>query len=164
MALIRELKLIARGGRRLGAFKRARQKGMSVEDARAYSDQLCPPTADDIAYEDGLRSSKGVWVAARYSVGLSRTARRSETGVSGFPWFSALSLLYPIGATIYIATRTPAPPIMIAGYGLANFGYLLFAAGVFTGTFGVFGLKKRWQILMLAVVCFAIGTLLSNID
>jgi hypothetical protein len=31
---------------------------------------------------------------------------------------------------------------MIAGYGLANLGYLLFAAGIFTGTFGVFGLRR----------------------
>lgn len=84
-------------------------------------------------------------------------------GTAGFPWISALSLLYPISATIRIATSTPAPPIMIAGYGLANLGYLLFAAGIFTGTFGVFGLKRRWQVLALAAICFAIGTLLSSI-
>ncbi len=87
-----------------------------------------------------------------------------ETGTLGFPWISALSLLYPIIATIYIATGTPAPPIMIAGYGLANLGYLLFAAGIFTGTFGVFGLKRRWQVLALAAICFAIGTLLTNLS
>lgn len=83
---------------------------------------------------------------------------------SGFPWISALTLVYPVSATIYIATGTPAPPVMIAGYGLANLGYLLCAAGIFTGTFLVFGLKKRWQVLVLAGICFVVGTLLTNMS
>lgn len=86
-----------------------------------------------------------------------------KTSTLGFPWISALSLLYPISATIYIAKSTPAPPIMIAGYGLGNLGYLLFAAGIFSGTFSAFGLKRRWQVLALAAICLAIGTLLSSI-
>lgn len=143
-SLFKELRLKFRASKRLGAFSRACKQGMSIEEARAYSDQLYPPTAEDIAYEDGLR--------------------QNETGGSVFPWFSTLSLLYPISATIYIATGTPAPPVTIAGYGLANLGYLLFAAGIFTGTFGVFGMKKRWHVFMLAVACFTIGTLLSNMN
>lgn len=84
-------------------------------------------------------------------------------GTSAFPWVSALTLVYPISATIYIATSTPAPPVMIVGYGLANLGYLLCAAGIFTGTFLVFGLKKRWLVLVLAAICFGIGTVLSSL-
>jgi hypothetical protein len=117
---------------------------MSVEEARAYSDQLYPPTADDITYEE--------------------RQRHTDEGRSAFPWLSALSLIYPISATIYIATRTPAPTVVIAGYGLANLGYLLFAAGIFAGRFGVLGLKRRWQVIFIAIVCFALGTILSSIS
>jgi hypothetical protein len=114
-------------------------RGMSIEEARNYSDNLYPPTPDDIAYEQKLRQG------------------------AGFPWPSALSLLYPFGALIYIATRTPAPITMIVGYGLANLAYLLFAAGILAGKFGVFGLQKRWHILIVAAICFCLGTFLSNI-
>jgi hypothetical protein len=82
---------------------------------------------------------------------------------TGFPWTSALTLLYPISATIYAAADYPATPVMIAGYGLANLGYLLFAAGIFAGTFRVFGLKKRWKVLVLGATCVVVGTVLSSI-
>jgi len=81
-----------------------------------------------------------------------------------FPWVSASSLLYPVGATVYIATQTPASPSMIMGYGLVNLGYLLFGAGIVKGTFRIFGLKKRWQVFVVAVIVFLIGTVLSNIS
>ena len=81
----------------------------------------------------------------------------------GFPWASATGLLYPIGATIYIVSATPAGPAMVTGYGLANLGYLLFAAGVFGGTFRIFGLRKRTQVFGAAVLSFVLGTLLSNV-
>lgn len=83
--------------------------------------------------------------------------------VVGFPWPSAAGLLYPIGATIYIAAATPAGPAMVTGYGLANLGYLLFAAGVFGGTFLIFGLRNRWQVFGAAVVSFTLGTVLSDV-
>lgn len=81
----------------------------------------------------------------------------------GFPWPSTLALAYPIAATVYIASRTPAGPAMVVGYGLANLGYLLFAAGIWAGTFRVLGLKKRWQVLVSAIAAFVVGTALSNI-
>jgi hypothetical protein len=80
-----------------------------------------------------------------------------------FPWVSAISLLYPLGAGVYIATRTPASTPMIVGYCLANLGYLLIGAGIIKGTFRIFGLKKRWHVLAAGAIAFLIGTLLSNI-
>ena len=79
-----------------------------------------------------------------------------------FPWPSAVALLYPVGAMAYIATSTPAELPMVIGYGIANLGYLLFAAGLFAGTFRVLGLKSRWQTIGAAILSFAIGTVLSN--
>jgi len=49
------------------------------------------------------------------------------------------------------------------GYGLANLAYLLFVVGILAGKFGVFGLRKRWHVLMVAAICFCLGTFLSNI-
>lgn len=80
-----------------------------------------------------------------------------------FPWASAICLLYPIGAGVYIATQTPTNPPMIVGYGIANLGYLLVAAGIFKGSFRIFGLKKRWQVLVAGVMAFLVGTFLSSI-
>jgi hypothetical protein len=76
---------------------------------------------------------------------------------------SAISLLYPIGAGVYIGTQTPASTPMMVGYCLANLGYLLIGAGIMKGTFRVFGLKKRWHVLAAGAIAFLIGTLLSNI-
>lgn len=78
-----------------------------------------------------------------------------------FPWPSALALLYPIIATIYLAS-TPAPLVACIGYGLANLGYVLFAAGVISGKFRIFRLGKRWQVFVFALGCFILGTVLSN--
>lgn len=144
MGPLKELRLRIRAAKRIGAFSRACEQGMSVEQARAYSDQLYPPTAEDIEHESQLRQGK--------------------TAAAEFPWFSALSLLYPITAMAYIATWTPATPTIVVGYGAANFAYLLLVAGIFTGTFRVFGLRKRWQVFALAVGCFVLGTYLSNIS
>ena len=131
MALFRDARLTHRAIKRLGAFKRARGQGMSVADAGSYSDRMCPPTAEDLAFEKRMSAGRV------------------------FPWVSAIALLYPIAAMIFLTVRTPASSIMIAGYGLANLGYLLFAAGILAGTFRVLGLKKRWHVLALAIVCLA---------
>jgi hypothetical protein len=86
-----------------------------------------------------------------------------EIKFSTFPWISAIFLLYPIGAAVYIATQTPARAPMIVGYGIANLGYLLVGAGIVKGTYRIFGLKKRWQVLLAGVIASLIGTFLSNI-
>lgn len=41
---------------------------------------------------------------------------------------------------------------MVVGYGLANLGYLLFAAGIWKGSVRILGLKNRWHVLGSAVV------------
>lgn len=53
----KELKLKMRAAKRVGAFTRAREQGMSPQQARAYSDNLYPPTAEDLEYEQKLRFS-----------------------------------------------------------------------------------------------------------
>jgi hypothetical protein len=82
---------------------------------------------------------------------------------SNFPWASAVCLLYPIGAVVYIATQTPSRAPIIVGYGLTNLGYLLVSAGILKGTFRIFGLKKRRHVLVAGAISFLIGTFLSNI-
>ncbi len=89
---------------------------------------------------------------------------REFMGIKGsaFPWISAISLLYPIGAGVYISTLTPARTPMIEGYCLANLGYLLVGSGIIKGTFNIFGLKKRWQVFVAGALVFLVGTFLSN--
>ncbi|BAS26751.1 hypothetical protein [Limnochorda pilosa] len=82
---------------------------------------------------------------------------------AAFPWPSALALLYPVGAAIYIATTTPAGSTMVIGYGIANLGYLLFAAGILGGSFRILGLRNRWQVFGAAVISFVAGSMLSNV-
>lgn len=89
--------------------------------------------------------------------------KRAEESPQAFPWPSAVSLLYPIAATLYAAS-TPSTLLMIAGYGLCNLGYLLCAAGLLRGTFRIFGLTQRWQVLTLAATSFVLGMMLSNLD
>jgi hypothetical protein len=55
MNVFKKIWLKLRMSRRVGAFMRAREQGMSIEDARAYSDGLYPPTPDEAAYEESLR-------------------------------------------------------------------------------------------------------------
>ncbi len=80
-----------------------------------------------------------------------------------FPWPSALGLLYPIAAIVYVGTATSAGTATVVGYGIANLGYLLFVAGVVGGTFQILGLNNRWQVCAAAVAAFLLGTLLSNV-
>lgn len=90
---------------------------------------------------------------------------REFMGIAGrkFPWQSAVCLLYPVGATIYLGSATLAGAAAVIGYGISNLGYLLFAAGIFTGTFRVLGLKTRWQVFGVAIVSFLLGTVLLNV-
>jgi hypothetical protein len=80
-------------------------------------------------------------------------------------WLSTLSLLYPVNVMVHIATtKTPATLSLVLGYGLSNLGCLLAAAGIFRGTFRIFGLKKRLHVFVAAIIFFLIGTLFSYIS
>ncbi len=90
-------------------------------------------------------------------------------GISlGRPWLSGLALLYPALAALSfyvnaIAAGDPAPLLNGFGYGLANLGYVLLVSGVFAGTFAVFGLRERKNVLVLAAVVWLAGSVLSNL-
>lgn len=80
----------------------------------------------------------------------------------GFPYPSLLALLYPALAILFMA-KTPAPPILILGYGFANLGYLLGTASIIPGHFRILGLDDRIPTLIAAVVFLVIGFVLSNV-
>lgn len=90
---------------------------------------------------------------------------REFMGISrgSFPWPSAVGLLSPIVATTFLAIATPAGAALLVGYFISQLGYLLFAAGVFGGTFRILGLKNRWQVIGAAVVSLLIGTVIVNV-
>ena len=140
MSTFGNFRLQLRAAQRLGAFSRASKQGMSPDEARAYSDKLYPPTTEDLAYETLLRKGEA----------------------PPLPVASALSLLYPLAAAIYIA-QTPASGAQVTGYILANLSYVLFVAGLIKGTFWVFGLKKRMHVLGCGAIIFVIGMALSNV-
>ena len=74
---------------------------------------------------------------------------------------STISLLYPIVAMIYIATKIPEVPVIL-GYGLFQLGFVMFFAGVYKGTFLVFNLDKRRQVLSVAIILIVSGLVLFN--
>ena len=74
---------------------------------------------------------------------------------------STISLLYPIVAMIYTATKIPEVPVIL-GYGLSQLGYVMFFAGVYKGTFLVFNLDKRRQILSVAIILIVSGFVFIN--
>ena len=74
---------------------------------------------------------------------------------------STISLLYPIVAMIYIATKTSEVSVII-GYGLSQLGYVMFFAGVYKGAFLVFKLDKRRQVLSVAIILMVSGFVLFN--
>jgi len=80
----------------------------------------------------------------------------------GFPYLSLVALLYPVIAILSM-TKTPAPPILILGFGFANLGYLLGAATVIPGHFRILGLDDRIPTLIAAIVFWVIGFALSNV-
>lgn len=51
MGFFDNFRLKARHAKRVGAFARAKQQGMSNTEARRYADELYPQTPEDVAYE-----------------------------------------------------------------------------------------------------------------
>ena len=131
-----------------------------TEDARELLSQIAAPTDDDTLF------NMFNIVVMNFAYGAhTQPKMRKFIGVrsQSFPWLSALTLLYPVGAAMYVLLNTPAPTPMVFGYGIGNLGYLLLAAGVFAGTFRVLGLHRRWQVFVAATVAIIAGILLSNV-
>ena len=84
----------------------------------------------------------------------------TNNGMKNF-YPSTISLLYPIVAMIYIATKIPEVPVIL-GYGLSQLGYVMIFAGVYKGTFLVFNLDKRIQVFVSAIVCVGMGFMFIN--
>lgn len=80
----------------------------------------------------------------------------------GFPYLSALALLYPVAAMASMGD-TAAPAVLILGYGFANLGYLLGAAFIIPGHFRILGLDSRIPTLIAGVVFWVVGLVLSNL-
>lgn len=129
-----------------------------IDDARSVLRPLGLATDDEAAFN----LFNIVVLNYAYSA-CDQQKMREFMGIArdSFPWTSAVALLYPVSATIYIATTTPASSAMVIGYGMSALGYLLFAAGIFGGTFRILGLRNRWQVFGAAVLSFVVGTVLS---
>ena len=86
------------------------------------------------------------------------------------PW-SAISLLYPLLAMLYIWTRIQREDpdfsgntlLVVLSYGISNIGYVLLGAGIFAGTFRIFGLTKRWKVFLAGAVAWIVGAVLTNV-
>jgi len=137
--VIKKFILFLRMSRRFGAYTRFVKQGYNSDMARYMSDNLYPPTKEDLKYERSRKNPKPL-----------------------FPIFSLLSLLYPNIATYYF-TKYDVTLIEAIGYALVQTSYVMFVAILF-GTFGIFGLYSRKSIFIYAIGCFIVGSVLSNIE
>lgn len=131
-----------------------------VENARG----LCQTHSISFDNND-LSNMLGIVVLNFASIAQEQPRIREHMGIraSGFPWQSSLALLLPVVATYQMSTKTPAGAVMLLGSGLANLGYLLFGAGLVSGTFLAFKLTDRKQVFIAAVIAFVVGTVLVNV-
>lgn len=80
----------------------------------------------------------------------------------GFPYISFIALIYPVAAMLSMYD-TAVPVVTVLGYGFANLGYLLLAAGVFAGQFRAFSLEGRIPTIVAAILAWVLGVGLSNV-
>jgi hypothetical protein len=132
-----------------------------VDDARTVLSEAGVPFDDETLFN----MFNVIMVSYAYSA-YDQPKIREFLGIKSFsfPWLSMISLLYPLGAAIYMVTQTPTRPTMIVGYGLVNLGFLFFGAGILKGTFRVLGLTKRWHVLAGGAIALLIGTFLLNME
>lgn len=76
---------------------------------------------------------------------------------------SRIALLYPIAAAVWLSQRGDVTLRVLSGYSLANLGYVLFAAGLFAGSFRVLGLHSRGPTLVAGVIAWVVGTAIINL-
>ena len=137
--MIKKFILFMRMSRRFGAYTKFVKQGYNSDMARQMSDELYPPTKEDLKYE-----------------------RSRENPKPSFPIFSLLSLLYPNIATYHLIKFNNVTLVEAIGYAIAQTSYVMFVAILF-GTFGIFGLYTRKSIAFYGLGCFVIGVLFSNI-
>lgn len=101
---------------------------------------------------DRFEESQAAFMAAH--------ATRQDSG--GPAWPSFVALAYPLTASMTFPAAASGS-IEVMGYGLANLGYLLGAAGVVVGHFRALGLNYRIPTLIAAVGAWLVGTILVNI-
>ena len=58
MGFFNDLKLKNRMAKRIGAFLRGRDRGMTADEAHAYANETYPPTPEDIEYEKRMRAEQ----------------------------------------------------------------------------------------------------------
>lgn len=75
---------------------------------------------------------------------------------------SRLALLYPLTFTFAEKFSTSANTAQLVGTFFSQLGYSLVVAGIFSGTFRVFRLTKRWQVFVSAAILIAIGILVTD--
>ncbi len=80
----------------------------------------------------------------------------------GPSWVSFVSLGYPIAAVLSFGADDGGFADAL-GFGLANLGYLLLAAGLIAGHFRALGLTHRSQTLVAGAGCWITGFVLLNI-
>lgn len=102
--------------------------------------------------------SESIDAAQREFIGLYGGSREKAS----FPWLSWVAMLYPISAILWAASLG-APLLATLGYGFANLGYLLVAAGIFAGSFRALGFRYRMPTLIAAVAVWVAGTVLCNL-
>jgi hypothetical protein len=78
-------------------------------------------------------------------------------------WPSLLSLIYPLGDIAFV-WNAPLTLLEKLGHVIGFLGYLFIAAWIFSGTFLIFGLKKRGHVLIAAVICVLIAGIFSNFN
>ena len=107
-------------------------------------------TVSIYAFNDGLEKSQAEFI----------TIYGNDIPKKSFPFPSLLFLIYPILAMA--DHPNPSPEVIeTLGYGFTNLGYLLFAA-IIPGSFRIFGMEHRTQILIRGLITFGIGVVLVN--
>ena len=135
---------------------------MIIEDAREVLHE------ENIPVDDETLFNMFQIVVLSFAYSASNQPKMQEfIGITSvkksFPIVSAISLIYPISASLYMLTRG-ANFYQTIGYGLSNLGYLLFVAGIISGTFRIFKLTKRLHVFTLSIIVWLLGTILINLS
>jgi len=113
--------------------------------------------------QDGFNSFELLALALcpRYESAFGPAA--PKTGLSRGSLLSRIALLYPIAAVVWLSQRDEVTLPLLFGYGFANLGYVLFAAGIVGGSFRALGLHSRAPTLVTGAIAWGVGTAIVNL-